>query len=105
MCHLLLDIRHLHARSNAASQNSIPTNIFHGPTQHARHDLLEEFSDPPSNDSVVTTHSNQEDPELETIHSGPPASDGDVNIGEFPWADGDIGDLEYIAAERCGVPT
>ncbi|KAF8585215.1 hypothetical protein K439DRAFT_1616156 [Ramaria rubella] len=88
--HLDLQQRNDHPHGSNTS-HSLPLGSFHAVTEKIHRAVVDEFGDLSFNESFGTEES-QEDIELQDIQS---ASGGaEIDLQEFPWAGGDIGDEE-----------
>jgi hypothetical protein len=90
-----LDIRHQNAHPNGSSitYSLLPVNSFHAAVQHAGAAVIAEFGDTMFNESFTKYQSSRDSIEQETCHQ-PQVSEAAVDLGEFPWALGEIRQLE-----------
>ncbi|KAF8583644.1 hypothetical protein K439DRAFT_1617348 [Ramaria rubella] len=92
ICHFHLDLQQRNHHPNGSmTSHSHPLNSFHAVTERIHRAVLDEFGDMSFNESFGTEGS-QEDIELQAIQSSNGVAE--INLQEFPWAGGDIGDEE-----------
>ncbi|KAF8585206.1 hypothetical protein K439DRAFT_1616151 [Ramaria rubella] len=92
ICHFHLDLQQRNEHPNGSNiSHSFPLSSFHAVTERIHRAVVDEFGDLSFNESFGTEAS-QEDIELQAIHS--PSGVAEIDLQEFPWAGGDIGDEE-----------
>ena len=96
VCRFLLEIRQQNAHPNGTSQThqASPINSFHAVAQHVGNSVVEEFGDSFFNESFSMPQPQGDTMELQDIIPRGQSEDGRVSLTEFPWATGDIGNLE-----------
>ncbi|KAF8579767.1 hypothetical protein K439DRAFT_1523618 [Ramaria rubella] len=77
--------------NGSITSHSLPFGSFHAVTERIHRAVVDEFGDLSFNESFGTEGS-QEDIELQDIQS--PSGVAEIDLQEFPWAGGDIGDEE-----------
>ncbi|KAF8576834.1 hypothetical protein K439DRAFT_1622558 [Ramaria rubella] len=92
ICHFHLDLQQRNDHPNGKNtSHSLPLGSFHAVTERIHRAVVDEFGDLSFNESFVTEGS-QEDIELQNMQS--PSGVAEIDLQEFPWAGGDIGDEE-----------
>ncbi|KAF8579108.1 hypothetical protein K439DRAFT_1620796 [Ramaria rubella] len=92
ICHFHLDLQQRHDHPNDSNtSHSLPLGSFHAVTERIHRAVVDEFGDLNFNESFATEAS-QEDIELQAIQ--PPSGVAEIDLQEFPWTGGDIGDEE-----------
>ncbi|KAF8585187.1 hypothetical protein K439DRAFT_1616140 [Ramaria rubella] len=90
ICHFHLDLQQRNNHPNGSNtSHSLPLGSFHAVTERIHRAVVDEFGDLSFNESFGTEGS-QEDIELQAMH--PPSGVAEIDLQEFPWAGGDIGD-------------
>ena len=96
--HLILQERHRHPNGTSSSP-SLPGSSFRAAAQRAHNAVVEEFGDSDMSRSVSAKVSEavetQEDPQIT------PA--GGIELDEFPWATGCVGDVETAGHIESGT--
>jgi hypothetical protein len=89
ICRFLLDIRQRNEHPNSSPSLQIPITSFHAATQRFDNMVMQEFGD------IAPSESLNEDQtvemELQEQHQNTTPA---VDISEYPWANGEIGDEE-----------
>jgi hypothetical protein len=83
-----------HPNGTSITHNSLPINSFHAAARHAADAVVEEFGDPLFNSCFSDSQSRGEDVELSELQLQPQPSEPPVDLTKFPWATGEIGDVE-----------
>ncbi|KAF8579117.1 hypothetical protein K439DRAFT_1620803 [Ramaria rubella] len=92
ICHFHLDLQQRNDHPNASNTSqSLSLGSFHAVKERIHRTVVDEFGDLSFNGSFGTGAS-QEDIELQGIQSS--SGVGEIDVQEFPWARGDIGDEE-----------
>ncbi|KAF8579111.1 hypothetical protein K439DRAFT_1620798 [Ramaria rubella] len=92
ICRFHLDLQQRNDHSNGSTtSHSLPFDSFHAFKERIYRAVVDEFGDLSFNESFGTKVS-QEDIELQDIQS--PSGVAEIDLQEFPWAGGDIGDEE-----------
>ncbi|KAF8579549.1 hypothetical protein K439DRAFT_1620441 [Ramaria rubella] len=93
ICHSHLDLQQRNDHPNGSNtSHSLPLGSFHSSvTEMIHRAVVEEFGDLNFNESLGMEAS-QEDIELQAIQY--PSGVAEIDLQEFPWAGGDIGDEE-----------
>ncbi|KAF8574282.1 hypothetical protein K439DRAFT_1624438 [Ramaria rubella] len=92
ICHFHLDLQQRNDYPNGSNtSHPFPLGSFHAVTERIHRAVVDEFGDLSFNESFGTEVS-QEDIELQAVQSS--SGVAEVDLQEFPWAGGDIGDEE-----------
>ncbi|KAF8574284.1 hypothetical protein K439DRAFT_1624440 [Ramaria rubella] len=92
ICHFHLDLQQRNDHPNGSTtSHSLPFGSFHAVKERIHRAVVDEFGDLSFNESLGT-EAPQEDIELQAIQS--PGGVAEIDLEEFPWAGGDIGDEE-----------
>ncbi|KAF8573868.1 hypothetical protein K439DRAFT_1624751 [Ramaria rubella] len=92
ICRFHLDLQQRNDHPNGSTtSHSLPLGSFHAVTERIHRAVVDEFGDLSFNESIGTEGS-QEDIELQNMQS--PSGVAEIDLQEFPWAGGDIGDEE-----------
>ncbi|KAF8579755.1 hypothetical protein K439DRAFT_1620295 [Ramaria rubella] len=92
ICRFHLDLQQRNEHPNGSiTSHSLPLGSFHAVTERIHRAVVDEFGDLSFNESFGTEAS-QEDIELQDMQS--PSAAAEIDLQEFPWAGGDIGDEE-----------
>ncbi|KAF8575528.1 hypothetical protein K439DRAFT_1623529 [Ramaria rubella] len=92
ICHFHLDLQQRNDHPNGSNtSHSLPHGSFHAVKERIHRAVVNEFGDLSFNESFGTEGS-QEDIELQAMQA--PSGVAEIDLQEFPWAGGDIGDEE-----------
>ncbi|KAF8574553.1 hypothetical protein K439DRAFT_1624233 [Ramaria rubella] len=92
ICHSHLDLQQRKNHPNGSNtSHSLPLGSFHAVKERIHRAIVDEFGDLSFNE-FFGTEGSQEDIELQALQSASGAAE--IDLQEFPWAGGDIGDEE-----------
>ncbi|KAF8574557.1 hypothetical protein K439DRAFT_1624236 [Ramaria rubella] len=92
ICRFHLDLQQINDHPNGSTtSHSLPLGSFHAVKERIHRAIVDEFGDLSFNESFGMEVS-QEGIELQTIQS--PSGVAEIDLQDFPWAGGDIGDEE-----------
>ncbi|KAF8574289.1 hypothetical protein K439DRAFT_1624441 [Ramaria rubella] len=92
ICRFHLDLKQRNDHPNGSNtSHSLPLGSFHAVTERIHRAVVDEFGDLSFNESFGT-EGEQEDIELQDMQF--PSGAAEIDLQEFPWAGGDIGDEE-----------
>jgi len=96
VCRFLLEIHQQDSHPNGTSRTHQASlkNSFHAVAQHVGNSVAEEFGDSFFNESFSMSQPQGDTMELQDIIPQGQSEDGRISLTEFPWATGDIGNLE-----------
>ena len=100
--HLTLQDRNKHAQSSISSSEFVITSV-HDAAQMMHDAMVEQFGEHHSNPSLGAA-SGVSAEEIEDQQNPESATDAGIDIHEFSWATGDIGDVGAVGLVTSGEP-